>query len=273
MSGYEAGSSTKPAPKRFEGKVFLVTGAGSGIGEVVAKKLAAAGAHVVLASRRVEKLEEVKKAIEADGGSASIEQVDVLKYEDVEKAVNSIVDKMGHLDGAFNNAGGGGTNGTIVDLPEAEFKKVFELNFYGTYHCIKAELQAMIKQKSGSIVNNISLLAELQWVGQTPHYGASKAALKYVQDAAALEAVGSGVRVNSVSPGFCRPSEALDAFIASVPEIEPLLAKSSPMNKVATAEDVYHSVAFLLDDQTSASITGHDLAVSGGSRIGQLKLG
>lgn len=258
--------------KRFEGKVFLVTGASSGIGQSVAKQLAAAGAHVVLAARRAEKLEEVKKAIEIDGGSASIELVDVMKYEDVEKAVNSIVDKMGHLDGAFNNAGGGGSPGTIADLPEAEFKKVFELNFYGTYHCMKAELQAMIKQKSGSIVNNLSMLTQCHLPEQS-HYGASKAALKYLQDSAALEAVGSGVRVNSVSPGFTRPSEALDTFLASSPGLEPMFLNSSPMGKFATGVDVYESVAFLLDEQTSARITGHDLAVSGGSCIPQVKLG
>jgi len=261
-----------PAAKRFEGKVFLVTGASSGIGEVVARGLAGAGAHVVLASRRVEKLEEVKKAIEADGGCASIQQLDVMKYDEVEKAVDTIIEKMGHLDGAFNNAGGGGAPGTISDLPEADFKKVFELNFYGTYHCMKAELKAMIKQKSGSIVNNLSMLTTLH-MGEQAHYGASKAALKYVQDSAALEAVGSGVRVNSVSPGFCRPSEALDAFLETAPDLEPLLMNSSPMGKFATAQDVYESVAFLLDEQTSARMTGQDMAISGGACIPQLKLG
>lgn len=258
--------------KRFEGKVFLVTGASSGIGEVVAKGLAAAGAHVVLAARRVQKLEEIKTAIEADGGSASIQQVDVMKYEEVEKMVNSIVDEKGHLDGAFNNAGGGGTPGTIADLPEGDFKAVFELNFYGTYHCLKAELQAMIKQKSGSIVNNLSMLKEMH-LAQQAHYGASKAAMKHVQDSAALEAAGSGVRVNSVSPGFTRPSEALDAHLAAAPSLEPMFKNSSPMVGFSTAQDVCESVAFLLDDQTSARITGHDIAVSGGSSLPQLKLG
>merc|ERR1719408_1101941 len=93
MSGCAADSAPTAGAKRFEGKVFLVTGASSGIGEVVAKELAAAGAHVVLAARRLEKLEAVQKAIEADGGSASIKQLDVLKYEDVEKVVNSIVEE------------------------------------------------------------------------------------------------------------------------------------------------------------------------------------
>lgn len=272
MSGYGAGFTTLSGAKRFEGKVFLVTGASSGIGEIVAKGLAAAGAHVVLAARRVEKLEEVKKAIEADGGSASIQQVDVMKYEDVEKVVNNIVEEKGHLDGAFNNAGGGGPAGTVADFPEADFKQVFELNFYGTYHCMKAELQVMIKQKSGSIVNNLSMLKELHLAQQAP-YGASKAALKYVQDSAAIEAAGSGVRVNSVSPGFTRPSEALDTFLASAPGLEPMFLNSSPMGKFSTAKDVYESVAFLLDEQTSASITGSDIAVSGGSCVPQVRLG
>lgn len=260
------------ATKRFTGKVFLVTGASSGIGAEVAKGLAADGAHVVLAARRLEKLEEIKKSIEADGGCASVQQMDVLSFADVEKAINNIVTEMGRLDGAFNNAGGGGTPGTIADGAVEDFKKVFDLNFYGTYHCMKAELQVMSKQSSGSIVNNLSMLTKLH-MGEQTHYGASKAALKYVQDSAAVEVAAIGVRVNSVSPGFTRPSEALDAFLDAMPGMEEVLKKASPAGKFTAAKDVYKSVAFLLDDETSGSISGTDIEISGGMSISQLKLG
>lgn len=254
---------------RFTGKVFMVTGASSGIGEVIAKKLAADGAHVVLTARRAEKLAAVKTEIEANGGSTSVKVMDVSDYDQVETTVKSIVAELGHLDGAFNNAGGSGPPGTVADLDVVDFKQVFDLNFYGTYHCMKAELQVMLKQGSGSIVNNLSFLAG-QHMGMQSHYGCSKAALKYLQESAALEAAPSGVRVNSVSPGFTLPSEAIDAFIEAVPAMKTKL--NTPQGKMVHADEVYPAVAFLFDGAMSSAITGTDMPVSGGLSVAQVTM-
>lgn len=265
-----SGSCKSPSSERFKGKVFLVTGASSGIGELVAKALANDGAHVVLTARRAEKLQAVKTEIESSGGSASVEVLDVTKMDDVEKVTAIIVEKLGRLDGAFNNAGSSLSQGTVVDLSAADFKKTFELNFYGTYHCMKAQLQVMAKQGFGSIVNNLSFLAKKHMAGQA-HYGASKAALMYLQESASLEVAAQGVRVNSVSPGFTRPSEAMDAFLATNPGMEQLF--KSPMGAIVHAQAVYQAVAFLLDDVTSGSVTGVDLPVAGGHNVPDVKLG
>lgn len=103
--------------KPFAGKVFLVTGASSGIGAAVAKQLSIDGATVVLAARRVEKLEDLKNEIDQLGGSSSVVKMDVLDYASVEHAVNATVEQHGKLDGAFNNAGGGGVPLTHPSAP------------------------------------------------------------------------------------------------------------------------------------------------------------
>jgi NAD(P)-dependent dehydrogenase (short-subunit alcohol dehydrogenase family) len=263
-----------PKSKRFAGKVFLVTGASSGIGEVIAKKLAMDGAHVVLTARRLDKLLAIKASIETDGGSASAEPMDVLQYEEVESVIKGIVYKHGKLDGAFNNAGGGdGTAGPLIDCDVKQFRKGFDLNFYGTYHCMKAELQVMTKQGSGSIVNNTSMLAKSVMVGVS-NYCASKRAIQALQESAAIETASSNVRVNSVSPGWTTPSESLDAFLeanpAFVKNMTPPVVPAS--GGLISADEVYASVAFLLDNTTSGAITGIDIPVCGGLNIPQTKL-
>lgn len=262
-------NETCGAPRRFEGKVFLVTGASSGIGEVVAKHLAADGAHVVLAARRVEKLKILKELITSDGGAASVLALDVLDHKKVLEGVSSIVEQYGRLDGAFNNAGGGEATGTVAEIPMGKFKKGFELNFYGTYHCIKAEMQVMIKQGVGSIVNNLSALGKAA-MAQQHAYMAAKRALFAIQDAAALEGAPVGVRINSVSPGFTRPSESLDNFLESNPGMEKLF--QNPQGEIVPATAVYQSVAFLFDDRLSKSITGTDIPVAGGHHVHEIIL-
>lgn len=258
--------------------MILVTGASSGIGEFVAKELALDGAHVILAARRLEKLQAIQHTIEAGHGLASTVALDVLDFESVRRVLQEIVATHGGLDGAFNNAGGAGQSGTLLELETAEFKRIFELNFYGTYHCMKAELEIMTQQKFGSIVNNLSMFAKLIMPLQAA-YCASKHALLALQNSAAAEAAASGVRVNSVSPGFCRPSESLDGYLQQHPDVESTLASPlasplvHPSGAIVHASDVYASVALLLDGKTSGAMTGADLPVTGGHGIPLLSLG
>lgn len=105
---------------------------------------------MVLAARRQDKLKQLHDEIAGEGGASSVVELDVMKYDMVEEVVQDIVKQHGRLDGAFNNAGMGNEDatGTVADLPVDVFKSKFELNFYGTYHCLKAEMQAMTKQVS-----------------------------------------------------------------------------------------------------------------------------
>lgn len=254
--------------------MFLVTGASSGIGEFIAKELALDGAHVILAARRLEKLQGIQQSIEAGHGLASSVALDVLDFESVRRVLQDVVATHGRLDGAFNNAGGGGQSGTLLDLETSEFKRIFELNFYGTYHCMKAELEIMTQQKFGSIVNNLSMFAKLTMPLHAA-YCASKHALLALQNSAALEAAAASVRVNSVSPGFCRPSESLDGYLELHPDSEATFASPlvHPSGALVHASDVYACVALLLDEKTSGAMTGADLPVTGGHGIPVLSLG
>merc|ERR1712008_10178 len=137
------------------------------------------------------------------------------------------------------------------------------------YHAMKAELQVMQQKGSGSIVNNLSILGKAPMAGQAA-YSAAKRAIFSLQDSASLEAAAMGVRVNSVSPSWTYPSEALDAFLTAMPEIEPALR--TPQGRLVHAAEVYESVAFLFDERVSSSITGIDMPISGGKAVPAVKL-
>jgi len=253
-----------PGGKPFEGKVILVTGASAGIGEAVAYKLACDGAIVVLGARRMEKLKELVDKIKASGGQALAISLDVTDYSSCEAFVQQIKDTYGRLDGAFNNAGGGQPTGDFVEQTPEQFKKNFDLNFFGTYHMMKAELALMTEQKSGSIVNNLSLFASKVFT-PSPDYTISKHAAKAATQVAAATVADSKVRVNSVSPGFTLPSESLGDFLEKNPEMKPKFM--SPLGTMMDVEkDVYPAVAYLLSD-ASANLTGIDLPVAGGHNI------
>lgn len=225
---------------------------------------------VVLAARRLEKLDKVKQAVVEKGGCASVKQLDVLDFAAVEAAMEEIARDLGALDGAFNNAGGGGTPTRFGDAIMPDWRSTFELNFYGTINCMRAEVAVMAKQGHGAIVNNLSLQNYVSMPLQS-HYGASKRAILAVQECAAPEHIGDGIRINSVSPAFTLPSVALGGFLEAFPDIEPKL--HTPQGRLLDVEtDVYPHVAMLLDDSCSRAVTGVDIPITGGMHLNSLKL-
>jgi len=258
-----------PAAKRFDGKVIAVAGASSGIGEVLARQLASDGARVVMGARRVEQLQRIQEEIEAAGGRAEVQHLDVLDYASCERFVQFANATFGHLDGAINNAGGGESSGDFMTMEVDAFKKVFDLNFLSVYHMMKAELTIMTGQQRGSIVNNLSILKDRRFTA-APAYGAAKAAALALQETAAATVAATQVRINSISPGFTLPSEALDVFLAANPEAKALF--NAPQGRMMDAgRDVYPATAYLLDD-ASAGVTGIDIPVAGGLNINEFKL-
>ena len=185
--------------KQLAGKVALVTGASSGIGEGAAVALAAAGATVALAARRADRLEALVRRIEAAGGKALAIAGDMMVEADALRAVEETVGKLGRIDILINSAGvmqAGGVENADLD----EYRRVFDINLFATLYTCKAAVAHMLAQGGGDIVN-ISSLAGRKGGPQTSAYSASKHAVNSMTDAMRQELGGRNIRVCTLMPG------------------------------------------------------------------------
>lgn len=186
--------------KTLEGKVAVVTGASSGIGEAAARELAARGASVVLAARAVEKLTGIEEAILAAGGRALTVGTDVSDRDSVEAMVERAVGDLGSLDVLVNNAGLG-LSGRVADLRPDDLRYVFEVNTVGPLNCVQAALPRM---KRGARIINVSSVVGKRSIPKVGGYCATKFALNALSDALRVEISGRGITVTSVYPGTTR---------------------------------------------------------------------
>lgn len=247
---------------RLAGKVAIITGAGSGIGEAAASAFSREGARVVLVGRREAPLARSAAAISADGGEAIVVPADVSKSEDVEKVVSTTIEQFGQLDHVFNNAGIQGAGGPIVDMAEAGFDELVAVNLKGPWLMTRRALQVMIPAgRGGSIVNTSSFLSTAATVG-TSAYSASKAGLDAMIRAVALEAGPHGIRVNNINPGVI-DTPMLRAHGDSI--VPPLAARAA-LGRIGTPEDIA-SVAVWLCTEEARFITGQSILVDGGFTI------
>jgi 3-oxoacyl-[acyl-carrier protein] reductase len=243
--------------KRFEGRVSIVTGASQGIGETIARDLAAEGATVVLVDVQKDKLEAVAGSIAAAGGRADARVVDVGDTSAVEAVVTAAAAAHGRIDHLVNNAGI--TRDTLLmRMKEEDWDAVLRVNLKGTFNFSRAVLRTMIGARYGRIVNIASIAGLMGSAGQT-NYAASKAGVVAFARSLAREVGSRGITVNAVAPGFI-----VSAMTDVLPEeVKKAYLDVIPLKKFGLPKDVSSAVQFLLSDD-AAYITGQVVSVNGG---------
>ncbi|MCI0904152.1 MAG: SDR family oxidoreductase [Chloroflexi bacterium] len=247
----------------LDGKTALVTGGGSGIGRATSLAYAQEGARVVVADVNVEGGEETVQLIKEAGGEAILVHADVAKPEDTQAMVAQAVEAFGSLDCAFNNAGiSGGTDRRLTaDYLEEDWDRVVGINLKGVWLCMKAEIPQMLKQGGGAIVNTASV-AGLVAITGTVAYIAAKHGVTGLTKAAALEYAKSGIRVNSVCPGYIQTPMVQGIFVENE-GFEERVASRHPIGRLGEPSEIAAAVIWLSSDAASF-VTGHNMPVDGG---------
>ncbi|CAN5296526.1 SDR family oxidoreductase [soil metagenome] len=267
------GTASVFRPGLFDGQVALITGGGSGIGRGIADLLASLGAHVVLASRKIERVEAAAAEIVGAGGKASARAVDVRDSGLVKAMMAEVAESLGRIDLLVNNAAGN-FYAPSESLSENAWKSVIEIDLYGTFFCSQAVLPVMKAQGGGSIVN-ISMTLHYRGWPLMAHATAAKAGIDALTKTLSLEWAKYRVRMNSVAPGpiptegvrkaFTPPPSAdgvVDVF-AMEKAMESYAKTMIPLQRWGTPADIANMVAFLASPG-GAWITGATMVVDGG---------
>jgi NAD(P)-dependent dehydrogenase (short-subunit alcohol dehydrogenase family) len=239
----------------YNGKVAIVTGAGSGIGEACALTFARSGAKVVVADFDEDGGKRVTEKIVSDGGEATFVTVDVSKPEQNEAMVASAVETYGGLHVAVNNAGIGGAQASTGEYPIESWQQVLEVNLSGVFYGMRYEIPAMLTSGGGAIVNMASILGSVAFASSVA-YVAAKHGVVGLTKTAAVEYSSQGIRVNSVGPGFIN-TPLLENNLDQ--ETLAALASMHPIGRLGEAQEVADLVAFLGSDAASFCTGGYYL--------------
>ena len=238
------------------GQVALVTGASRGIGASIARELAQAGAKVVVNyASSPAAAEAVVAEIQAAGGQAWAHQANVAEEEQGEAMVKAVLEKEGRLDVLVNNAGIT-RDGLLMRMKSADWQSVIDLNLSGVFLCTRAVSRAMLKARSGRIINITSVVGLMGNPGQA-NYSAAKAGVIGLTRSSAAEFASRGVTVNAVAPGF------IESDMTAELDKEPIL-KAIPLGRMGQPSEVASAVRFLAADPAAAYMTGQVLQVDGG---------
>lgn len=242
---------------RLEGKVAIITGAGSGIGRATALRFAAEGARVVVADVTGAE-DETASAI---GEAAIAVHADVSVAKDVEALVEAARARFGRLDVIFNNAGIEGAQAATAECSEENFDRVIAVNLKGVFLGMKYAIPLMLQSGGGSIINNASVAGLVGFRG-IPAYAASKGGVIQLTKTTALEYATQRIRVNAICPGVIW-TPMVERFTAGSAEAEAAFRATEPVERFGTPEEVAALVLFLASDE-SAFVTGTALPVDGG---------
>ncbi len=246
------------------GRKALVTGAGRGIGRVLALTLAEAGCDVCLLGTTMENIEAVANEIHQLGHKGIAIQTDVSKKEQVDKAFLQTAEQFGGLDICVNNAGVSmrESRRSAEEMTEEEWDRIIDINLKGVFLCAQAAAQIMIPQRQGSIINIASMSAFTVNVPQKQAaYNTSKAGVSMLTKALAVEWAQYGIRVNSICPGYIKTDMLSDAT-----HLFPIWESLTPLGRIGNPEELSGAVIYLASE-ASSYMTGHDLVVDGGYTI------
>ena len=253
---------------QLEGKVAIITGGASGIGEAAARLFVAEGAKVLIADMQLERGATLAEEL---GKNASFMRVEVRQGDQVKAAVKLAVDTWGRLDCMFNNAGFGGVLGPIEDIPEDEFDMTMDVLLRGVFLGIKYAVPVMKKQKSGSIINTASIAGVT--AGRGPIiYSTAKAAVVHLSKVTAMELGEHFIRVNALCPGYI--ATPLSANTVGQPDekiknFHHTYAVRQPIPRVGMPDDIAQMALFLASDRASF-LTGQAIVVDGGAATGMM---
>ena len=245
---------------RLEGRIAIVTGAGSGIGRASAKKMASEGAVVVVNDINPETAARTVAEILAAGGRAEAAFGDVTIRTDVDTLIDGAVERHGRLDIVHNNAGGG-TTVPILDMTDEHFIGDIELNLHSVFFGIRAALRVMVPQGAGSIISTSSG-AGLGAVPGLAAYGSAKAAVIMLTRCAAVEYAHTGVRINAIAPGSMG-TPAFGQWLDSMPVGLAGYEAQIPQNRLGRPEEIADAAAWLASDESSY-VNGAVIPVDGG---------
>ncbi len=250
---------------RLAGKVAIVTGGGSGIGEEIARTFAREGARILVNDINVEGGQRVAASIVAANGAAASQAGDVTKAADVKAAVERALAEWGRLDIVVNNAGYAQKGGPMTEVTEAQFDRIFAVNVKGLYHTTNAVIPVFRKQGGGNFLN-VASTAALRPRPNLTWYNASKGAVVTLTKSMAVELASDNIRANAIAP-VATDTPLLPTFLGEdTPERRAAFRATVPLGRLGQPSDMANAALYLCSDE-AAFVTGVCLEVDGGRCI------
>lgn len=253
------------APDLLKGKVALVTGGGTGLGYAIAEGFARAGADVVIASRKLEKLERAAEALRAHGTRVLAMSLDVRDSAAVDRVVTAVVDELGGLDILVNNAAGNFFCPSVA-MSDNAFNTVINIDLSGTFYCSRAAGRVMMERGGGVILSIVATLAARGFPGMA-HMTSAKAGIEGLTRTLAAEWGEFGIRVNAISPGPVLTEGVAKAFLLS-DDVNSQIASHLPLGRFGKPDEIAN-VAVFLASPAGTWVTGATWVIDGGDSLGQ----